>query len=71
MALSPSADFLAFGGSDGSIRLWTSMSQSEVELGSGLPDLDKRFCVYETPEPEGPDVPANLNPRKEVWRRDT
>ncbi|KAK0524952.1 poly(A)-specific ribonuclease [Tilletia horrida] len=71
MALSPSADFLAFGEADGSIRLWTSVSPSEMELGTAIPDPEKRFCVYETMEPEGPDVPANLNPRKETWRRDT
>ncbi|KAE8226230.1 hypothetical protein CF319_g1142 [Tilletia indica] len=71
MALSPSADFLAFGEADGSIRLWTTISQQEVELGSAIPDPEKRFCMYEAMEPEGPDVPANLNPGKEAWRRDT
>ncbi|CAD6938157.1 unnamed protein product, partial [Tilletia caries] len=71
MALSPSADFLAFGEADGSIRLWTTISQQEHELGSAIPDPEKHFCMYETMEPEGPDVPANLNPGKEAWRRDT
>ncbi|KAK0555464.1 poly(A)-specific ribonuclease [Tilletia horrida] len=71
MALSPSADFIAFGEADGSVRMWTSVTQEEAEMGSAIPDPDKKFCVYETAEPEGPDVPISLNPRKEVWRRDT
>lgn len=68
LALSPSVDFLAFGEADGSVRMWKSITQEEAELGSAE---EKKFCVYETAEPEGPDVPISLNPRKEVWRRDT
>ncbi|PWN52754.1 hypothetical protein IE53DRAFT_366908 [Violaceomyces palustris] len=47
LAMSPSADFIAFGEADGSVRLWSSSSDT----------TSLRFNSFATSAPELPDVP--------------
>lgn len=50
LAISPSADFLAFGEADGSVRLWASAS--DPSTASSL-----RFNPFASSAPEAPDLP--------------